>query len=302
MSRFGNYGFYEHVSADEEKERNKKAVEKLMKKNPGIAPIVVSGRKLASTWWGKSWNGNLESYSDYSNRIGRGRSYILHGAVLDLQIASGKVSALVQGSRRAPYEVVIDIKPLGKAAWDKLVKACEGKIESLQELLEGRFPKALDEMFTAKGKGLFPTPEEIRFGCSCPDYATMCKHVAAALYGVGTRLDENPALFFVLRNVNVDELISKAIVQKSETLLSKSGRKSGRVIEGNNLSAMFGIEMDEISASAKEQKHQPNIAAVEPVAKEKKIPGKKKIIRCPEKGDVSPKSQLTMTKYLKHII
>lgn len=276
MSRFGPYGFYEHVSVDEEKERNKKAVEKLMKKNPGIAPIVVSGRKLASTWWGKSWNDNLESYSDYSNRIGRGRSYILHGAVLDLQIAPGKVSALVQGSRRAPYEVVIDIKPLDKAAWDKLVKACEGKIESLQELLEGRFPKALNEMFTAKGKGLFPTPKEIRFGCSCPDYATMCKHVAAVLYGVGTRLDENPALFFVLRNVNVDKLISKAIIQKSETLLSKSGRKSGRIIEGNDLSAMFGIEMDEISASAKEQKYQPYIAAEEPVAKGKKLPGKKK--------------------------
>lgn len=289
MSRFGPYGFYEHVSVDEEKERNKKAVEKLMKKNPGIAPIVVSGRKLASTWWGKSWNDNLESYSDYSNRIGRGRSYILHGAVLDLQIAPGKVSALVQGSRRAPYEVVIDIKPLDKAAWDKLVKACEGKIESLQELLEGRFPKALNEMFTAKGKGLFPTPKEIRFGCSCPDYATMCKHVAAALYGVGTRLDENPALFFVLRNVNVDELISKAIVQKSETLLSKSGRKSGRIIEGNDLSAMFGIEMDEISASAKEQKYQPYIAAEEPVAKGKKTPGKEKDNQVPGKRGRKPK-------------
>ena len=292
MSRFGHYGFYEHVSVDEEKERNKKAVEKLMKKNPGIAPIVVSGRKLASTWWGKSWNGNLESYSDYSNRIDRGRSYILHGAVLDLQIAPGKVSALVQGSRRAPYEVVIDIKPLDKAAWDKLVKTCEGKIESLQELLEGRFPKALDDMFTAKDKGLFPTPKEIRFGCSCPDYATMCKHVAAALYGVGTRLDENPSLFFVLRNVNVDELISKAIVQKSETLLSKSGRKSGRIIEGNDLSTMFGIDVDEILASAKEQKYQPYTAAEEPVAKKKTIPGKEKDNKVPEKRGRKPKKPI----------
>jgi len=287
MSRFDNYGFYERVSVNEEKERNKKAVEKLMKKNPGIAPIVVSGRKLASTWWGKSWNDNLESYSDYSNRIGRGRSYVLHGAVLDLQIAPGKISALVQGSRKAPYEVVIDIKPLDKAAWDKLVKACEGKIESLQELLEGRFPKALDEMFTAKGKGLFPSPKEIRFDCSCPDYATMCKHVAAALYGVGTRLDENPALFFVLRNVDVDELISKAIVQKSETLLSKSGRKSGRIIEGNDISAMFGIEIDETLASANKLKYQPDIAAEGPVASEKKVPRRKKILRCPKKGDES---------------
>lgn len=270
MSRFDRYGFYEYVSVYEKKERNKKAAEKLMKKNPGIAPIVVSGRKLATTWWGKSWNSNLENYSDYANRIGRGRSYVLHGAVLDLQIAPGTVSALVQGSRRAPYEVLININPLDKTAWDKLVKACEGKIESLQELLEGRFPKALDEMFTAKGKGLFPAPKEIRFDCSCPDYASMCKHVAAALYGVGKRLDENPALFFVLRNADVDELISKAIIHKSETLLNKSGRKSRRVIEGNDLTNMFGIEMDEISTSAKQQKYQPKIAAEEPDAKEKK--------------------------------
>lgn len=292
MSRFNRYGFYEHTSVDEEKERNKKAVEKLRKKYPSIAPVVVSGRKLASTWWGKAWNNNLESYSDYSNRIGRGRSYILHGAVLDLQIAPGSISALVQGSRRAPYEVIIDIKPLDKAAWGMLIKACEGKIESLQELLEGRFPKALDELFTARGKGLFPVPKEIRFGCSCPDYATMCKHVAAALYGIGTRLDENPALFFVLRNVDVNELISKAIEQKSDALLSKSGRKSRRVIEGNNLSDMFGIEIDEISSPVKEQKYQPKIAAEGPAAKEKKIPGKEKDNKVPGKRGRKPKKPI----------
>lgn len=283
-----SFGFNEYVPVEEQKKRNKKAVEKLKKKNPGIAPIVISGRKLVSTWWGKSWNDNLESYSDYSNRMGRGRSYILHGAVLDLQIASGKVSALVQGSGRAPYEVAIDIKPLDKTAWGKLVKACEGKIESLQELLEGRLPKALDELFTAKGKGLFPSPKEIRFNCSCPDYAAMCKHVAAALYGAGTRLDENPALFFVLRNVDVDELISKAIVQKSENLLSKSGRKSGRIIEGNDLSAMFGIEMDEIAASANEQ-DQPIISAEVHVAREKKIAQEEKDNKAPGKRGRKPK-------------
>jgi uncharacterized Zn finger protein len=271
MSRYNRYGFYAQTSVDEEKARNKKAVEKLMKKNPGIAPIIVSGRKLASTWWGKSWNSNLESYSDYSNRINRGRSYVLHGAVLHLQIAPGRVYALVQGSRKAPYEVEIDIEPLDKAAWNRLVKACEGKIESLQELLEGRFPKALDEMFTAKGKGLFPAPKEISFGCSCPDYAIMCKHVAAALYGVGTRLDEDPALFFVLRNVDVDELISKAVIQKSDMLLSKSERESSRIIKDNDLSAMFGIEMDEIPSSADEQKNPPDIAK----EKDTKVPGKR---------------------------
>ncbi len=248
------YGYGEYVSVAEKKEHNRKAAEKLKKKNPGITPIVLKGTKLASTWWGKAWNDNLESYSDYANRMDRGRSYIRHGAILDLQIAPGKVTALVQGSRKKPYEIGIFINPLDKDAWDKITRACEGTIESLQELVEGKFPKALDELFTAKGKGLFPAPKEIRLSCSCPDYASMCKHIAAALYGVGARLDENPALFFTLRNVNIDELISKAVVQKSETLLNKSGRKSKRVIESDDLSAMFGIEMeDERQAAAKEE-------------------------------------------------
>lgn len=256
------YGYFEYVPVSEKKERNKKAAEKLKKKNPGIAPIVVNGRKLTSTWWGKAWNDNLESYSDYANRMGRGRSYIRHGAILDLQIASGKITALVQGSEKKPYEIGIFINPLDKAAWDKITKACEGKIESLQELIGGKFPKALNELFTTKGKGLFPAPKEIKLSCSCPDYASMCKHVAAALYGVGARLDENPALFFALRDVNVNELISKAIVQKSETLLNKSGRKSKRVIESDDISAMFGIELED----EKREPVKEDIAAVKKTA------------------------------------
>ena len=239
-----HYGYFEYVSVAEKKVRNQKAIEKLRKKNPDIAPVVISGKKLAATWWGIAWNDNLESYSDYANRMGRGRSYVRHGAILDLQIAPAKITALIQGSEKKPYEITIAIKPLTKAAWEQITKACEGKIESLQELIDGKFPKALSELFTARGVGLFPAPKEITLGCSCPDYATMCKHVAAALYGVGARLDENPALFFILRNVNIDELVSKAIVQKSETLLKKSAKKSGRVIEEDDISDMFGIEME----------------------------------------------------------
>jgi len=172
------YGFYEYVSVAEKKARNQKAIEKLRKKNPDIAPVVISGNKLAKTWWGKAWDDNLESYSDYANRMDRGRSYVRHGAILDLLITPAKVTAIVQGGEKRPYEINIAIKPLNKDAWEKITKACEGKIESLQELIEGRFPKALIELFTAKGKGLFPAPKEITLHCSCPDYATMCKHVA----------------------------------------------------------------------------------------------------------------------------
>jgi len=252
------YGYKKQATVAEKIERNQSAIEKLRKKNPGIEPVVISGRKLALTWWGNAWNNNLERYSDYENRIGRGSSYVRHGAVLDLKIAPGRVTALVQGSRKKPYDVDVTIEPLSKKSWDSIIKSCEGKIESLQELIDGKFPKELEELFTAKGTGLFPAPKEISFSCSCPDWASMCKHVAAVLYGIGARLDSNPGLFFVLRDANIDDLISKAITQKSETLLKKSDKKSSRAINNDDISAMFGIDMEE-EALTKEK----------PVSKEK---------------------------------
>ena len=242
MSYYSDYK--EYVSVAEKKEKILKSREKLKKKNPDIAPVIISGRKLARTWWGIAWNDNLESYSDYANRIGRGRSYVRNGAVLDLQITHGNIRALVQGTRKKPYQVDIAIQPLAKDTWEAITKACEGKIDSLQELIEGKFPKALSELFTVRGKGLFPAPGEISLNCSCPDWAYMCKHVAAVLYGIGARLDDNLELFFILRNVKIDVLISAAINQKSQTLLEKANTKSHRILDDTDISSMFGIDME----------------------------------------------------------
>ncbi|WP_218918442.1 SWIM zinc finger family protein [Paenibacillus durus] len=243
MAFYDEYPKY--VPVGEKKKKAEKAVERLKKKNPGIAPVMITRRTIARTWWGKSWNNNLESYSDYSNRIERGRSYVRHGAVLDLQITPGKISALVQGSASKPYKAEITITPLSKATWEAVVQECAGKIDSLQELVTGKFPKGLSELFTAKGKGLFPAPKEIVFSCSCPDSARMCKHVAAVLYGVGARLDEDSALFFVLRSVNVDDLISVSLTQKSQAMLEKSSRGRGRrMMADSDISNVFGIEVD----------------------------------------------------------
>ena len=235
--------FPEYIPVAEKRKQAQKNVEKLRKKNPDISPVIITGTKLTRTWWGKSWNKNLESYSDYSNRIGRGRSYIRHGAVLDLRITDGKISALVQGSAARPYQVTISIQAMPKDVWETLTNGCAGKIDSLQELIDGKFPKALSELFTAKGKGLFPAPKEISLKCNCPDYATMCKHVAAVLYGIGVRLDDDPSLFFALRDVKIEDLISETISKTAQTLLKKSNRKSRRVIEDADISGMFGIEL-----------------------------------------------------------
>ncbi|RJX26579.1 MAG: hypothetical protein C4531_15120 [Desulfurivibrio sp.] len=239
---YWNYPRY--VSVAEKKAKAEKKLQQLRKKMPGIAPVVLEGNTLARTWWGKSWNKNLERYADYSNRVGRGKSYVRHGAVLDLRIEGGRVSALVQGSRSKPYEVVIRIAPVQKANWDQIRKQCQGELRSLADLLAGKFPKALGDIFLAEGKGLFPTPREISFDCSCPDWASMCKHVAAALYGIGARLDEDPLLFFTLRQMDTRELVAQAVKDKTGELLARAGSKSARVIDDADLSGLFGIDME----------------------------------------------------------
>ena len=238
-----DWGYKEYVPASVKKARMAKSLKRLKKKDPNLAPIQIAGRKLASTWWGIAWNTNLERYADYSNRIERGRSYVRNGAVLDLRIEPGKIMGLVQGSHLRPYRIEISIQPLRPEAWSAVTKACIGSIQSLRDLIEGRFPKVLSDLFTAKGVGLFPTPREIQFSCSCPDYADLCKHVAAILYGVGARLDQDPTLFFVLRKVDISDLINHSLNQATDALLEKSKSRSRRALADDDLSGLFGVDV-----------------------------------------------------------
>lgn len=240
MSSWGNY---KYVPASVKKAKAAKSLEKLSKKNPGLRPVTISGRKLAKTWWGIAWNDNLERYADFSSRVERGRTYVRNGAVLDLKIEPGRITGLVQGTRVKPYDVAIAIEPLKPQAIAQIKDACAGNIHSLQELVEGKFPESLANLFTAKGNGLFPSPREITFNCSCPDWAGMCKHVAALLYGVGARLDEDPTLFFTLRQINIDDLINMALIETTVDMLSKSEAKSSRAIGDEDLAGLFGIEV-----------------------------------------------------------
>jgi len=271
----GYWGYYPpYITVAKKKAKAAKKLKQLKKKNPDIKPILLEGSRIAKTWWGKSWNLNLERYADYSNRIGRGRSYVRHGAVLDLQINSGKVESLVQGTRSKPYSVIIKIKAVNKNIWKHIKAACEGKLDSLQELLAGKFPKALGEIFTIQGKGLFPSPKEIEFSCSCPDWAYMCKHVAATLYGIGARLDEEPGLFFKLRKVKMKDLVTQAVEDKTRKLLKKAKKKTARVIAESDLEDIFGIEIEDPAAPYKKK-----------VKSVKKPPrAKKPLSRTPEKA------------------
>lgn len=238
------WGYAPYVSVAQKMARAEKKLKQLKKKMPDIRPVILQGNSLARSWWAKSWNRNLERYADYANRIGRGRSYLRHGAVLDLKIAPGKVRALVMGSDADPYEVAIDVQPIGKTEWYAIKKECEGHLKSLQELLAGKFSESLSELFFAEKTGLFPSPKAIKMQCSCPDWALMCKHVAAVLYGIGARFDDDPALFFTLRGVDMGDLVAGAVKDRTEELRRKTGRQSGKVIADADLAELFGIDMD----------------------------------------------------------
>ncbi len=209
------------------------------KRGSPLSPVTITGRKIASSFWGEAWCKHLESYSDFSNRLPRGRSYVRNGSVLDLAIERGKVLALVSGSD--VYRITISIKTLAPAAWNQIKQDSSQSIDSLMDLLQGRFDRGIMERLTHPKNGLFPQPSEITLKCSCPDYAAMCKHVAATLYGVAARLDSSPELLFTLRDVDHLELISHAV--GAENLDRTLGSNAGD-LAGSDLSEMFGIELD----------------------------------------------------------
>ena len=239
MSRYSFYPPY--VPVAERKRKAAAAAKKLSAKSGrALAPVTLATKKIAATFWGKAWCDNLEAYSDYANRLPRGRSYVRNGSVIDLQITNGKVEALVQGSDL--YKIAIGFKPLAPKRWADFKARSAGKVTNLLDLLQGRLSKEILADLTAKGAGLFPAPKEIELGCSCPDWADMCKHVAAVLYGVGARLDEKPELFFTLRGVKMEELLSAATATATTPIAGATA--PGQGLEDAALSEIFGVEIE----------------------------------------------------------
>ncbi len=232
------YGFRPYVSVAERRRKAEREMAKLAKKGKAIRPVQIEGRTIARTFWGKAWCDNLESYMDYENRLPRGRTYVRNGSVVDLQVGPGRVTALVSGSTM--YDVKVTVAPVPRTRWNAICKDCAGAIDSLVELLQGRLAKGVMERLCRERAGLFPAPAEITLACSCPDWASMCKHVAAVLYGVGARLDERPELLFALRGADEKALITQA---GAGVALSRKGPSAGKILDDAKLSEVFGIEL-----------------------------------------------------------
>ena len=233
-------GWKPYVSVAERHTRAQRFASKLAKQGHLLRPIELSGRTIAKTFWGKAWCENLESYSDFENRLPRGRTYVRNGSVIDLQIAPGEIKAIVSGSEI--YHVEIRISKLGSSDWRAITRECSQTIDSLMDLLQGRLSQGVMQRLTRQKDGLFPRPKEIKIGCSCPDWAYLCKHAAAVLYGVGSRLDEEPELLFTLRGVDHLELISQAVSGGNLDQALSGGE--GQSLAEEDLGALFGIDLE----------------------------------------------------------
>jgi uncharacterized Zn finger protein len=232
------YAWKPYVPVATRRERAAKKLAKMQKKGAKVSPVLIEGRTIASSFWGKAWCENLERYSDFASRLPRGRTYVRNGSVLDLQVTKGEITAKVSGSEL--YTIKITINAVAVTRWKSICSDCAGSIDSVVELLQGRLAKGVMDRVCRQGEGLFPGPKEIKLSCSCPDWADMCKHVAATLYGVGARLDKQPELLFALRGVDAKDMIVDA-----GTLLAAPKRAAAerKVLADDNVAALFGLDM-----------------------------------------------------------
>jgi len=252
MARYGyGYGYggwAPYVPVAERRRRAMKKMDALRKKGVEIQPVEIQGRKIAKNFWGEAWCEHLESFSDFANRLPRGRTYVRNGSVCHLGITKGQIEAKVSGSEL--YTVKVSITPLQAKKWAAIKQRCSGQIGSLLELLQGKLSDHVMEVVTDRKEGLFPLPGEISFHCSCPDYASMCKHVAAVLYGVGARLDEKPEMLFHLRNVDHEELIQADAEKAVSEATSRGKSKKTKRLASAELADVFGIELDQEPAAS----------------------------------------------------
>jgi uncharacterized Zn finger protein len=254
------FGWNPYVRVAARRQQAAHRLAKLRTKGNEVTPVQIEGRKIATTFWGKAWCENLERYSDFENRLPRGRTYVRNGSVIDLQVAAGRVTALVSGSD--VYDVRIDVAVVPKARWRAICRDCTGAIDSVIELLQGRLSTSVMARICESKTGLFPAPNEISFSCSCPDWAWMCKHVAAVLYGIGARLDDRPELLFLLRRLDQQDLIAKA---DSGLRPASKGPAAAKVLDTGDLSQVFGIEIaqtEPASAPARQKRIAPDSAAL----------------------------------------
>lgn len=221
-------------------ERNKIPDKTPTNKQSEVYTIAITGNKITRNWWGMAWQNKILSYSDYANRLPRARSYVRTGKVQELTVMPNCVTAKVKGSHEHSYNVTITIDPLSKEAKSQLISLFTEHISSMHELLTGAFPKSFADELLGGAHPLFPTDTELHLQCTCPDWACLCKHVGAVLYGIGVVFDSNPSMFFTLRDLELSSLMQSTIDEHLDFYLEKAALKSTRHIDESAITSIFG--------------------------------------------------------------
>ncbi len=225
--------YWDYTPASERRAYARQKAAQLEQSGRKLEPVHIQGLKIARSFWGKAWCEHLESFSDLYNRLQRGRTYARNGSVLHLAVTPGQIEALVSGS--SLYEVRIRIDDLAPELWQSIQQKCAGQIATMLELLQGKFSNQVMKVVTDRHTGLFPQPSQIHLKCNCPDGARMCKHIAAVLYGMGNRLDDQPELLFRLRGVDPAELFAAH--------LNLPQAADAEVLPDDQLADLFGIDL-----------------------------------------------------------
>lgn len=193
------------------------------------SPVVGKGKKLAAHFWGSAWMKHLALCESGGLNLAPGRTLLRHGCVLQLRLGEGTIDALVSAERL--HEVHLKLNPLGEDRLEVLRQRCHGHIDSAVSLLEGKVDAAVLTRLCEPDTGLLPEPADWQMNCDCPDWAEPCPHAAAAIYAAGVLIDNDPALLFTLRGVNVQELM------QADNIPAAS-------FDAAALSSVFGIDLD----------------------------------------------------------
>jgi uncharacterized Zn finger protein len=213
---------------------------------PPSTPIPVRDGIKARTkrgqfgehWWARRWIEVLESFG-WDNRLQRGRSYARKGQVMSIDVQPGRVTARVQGSRRTPYTVRINVERLGDDEWERAIDAVAEQALFAARLLVGEMPTEIEEAFLAAGVSLFPTSRDVGMSCSCPDWVVPCKHIAAVYYLLGEEFDRDPFLLFTLRGCTREHLMTALRARRADraTLVEEVEQEDEPEVESEPLDA-----------------------------------------------------------------
>ncbi len=201
-----------------------------------LTPAVAHGKNIANQFWGRAWCHAIDEWQDCAYRLPGGRSLLKNGGVIDLKISRNSVIARVAADQ--VYDVQLHYRDADPYSVAELRSQCAGKLTGLLDFIQGKLSEEVMQYICNPVYGLFPEYGDFKISCTCLDDAVLCRHAAAALYAVATRLDDEPELFFTLRGIDAKDFF------EAEDILTQTGSNSAEGLSADELSKTFGIDIE----------------------------------------------------------